>query len=259
MLPPVELADIEPMRTGVSIVREPGSRPEIQIPIQRLGNRLLGSKPLRPKNATAVAIRVDGLQCADASAADELTGEPELASILAALLRPGLVSASVAAHRLQHRLALPHSHRRGLFAVDILAGHSGHDGHGGVPMRWRGDQHRVDILPLEHLPKIRVSAASREIAVPEFLGVVVIHLFGGPFAPIPPDVAHRQHLDVRPARIAARDVGPRAAEQVSPALPANPEESHRHPFARRNRPATAQRRSGDEGGSASVPAETTAA
>jgi len=42
MLAPIEFADVEPMGRGDAIIRQPGRRPEIKVPIQTLRNRLAG-------------------------------------------------------------------------------------------------------------------------------------------------------------------------------------------------------------------------
>ena len=96
VLAPVELADVEAMGAGVAVVGEIGRRPEVEVPIQILGDRLGRAEALRPDDRAAVAVGVDLLQLADAAAADEFAGPAELAVVFAALLRAGLVDAAVA-------------------------------------------------------------------------------------------------------------------------------------------------------------------
>src|ERR1700722_2452639 len=105
MLAPVQLANVEAMRACIPVIGKPRHRPQVKIPIQRVRHRLARAETRRPKNGAAIAIGVDGLQFADAAAADKFARQAELAAVLAALLRARLVSASVTLDRREHLLA----------------------------------------------------------------------------------------------------------------------------------------------------------
>src|SRR5580658_2806231 len=95
MLAPIQLADVEAMRAYVSVIGKPRHRPQVEVPIHRVRHGFAGAEERRPKNAPAIAISVDGLQLADAAAADKFAGYAELAAVFAALLRARLIDPPV--------------------------------------------------------------------------------------------------------------------------------------------------------------------
>ncbi len=72
----------------------------------------------------------------------------------AAPLRADLDNAFVAARDIAHSLAFLDGLRQGLFDVDVLARLARQDHLGGVPVVWRGDDHRVDVLVFEHAAEV---------------------------------------------------------------------------------------------------------
>ena len=76
---------------------------------------------------------------------------------------------------------------------------------------------------------------------------MVIDLLAGLLAAVAPDIADGQHLDILAPRIAARHIGPGAAQQVAAPLAAHADEPHRHPLAGRHGAGSAQSRGRDNG------------
>ena len=244
MLPPVQLADVEPVRTGISVIRQHRRRTQVQVPIQVGRNGLCGAEPVWPKNGAAVAIRINLLQLADPTAAHEFACLAELATVLAALLRAGLVNAPVTANRSQHRLAFSNRHRGRFFAINVLSRLSGHRGHRGVPMRGRCDQHRIDVRSRQHLPEIRIGLAGAVIALTVSARVILVHFLGRGLAATPPDIANREHLHILAPGVTASHIGPSPAEQVTAALPTHTNEAHRNSLTGRYGPLQSQSRCG---------------
>jgi hypothetical protein len=65
-------------------------------------------------------------------------------------------------------------------------------------------QHRVDVRPGEHFPKVAVSLNAVVAGLAEFLGVHLVRALPGVFATFLAHVADRQHLDISRADISAR-------------------------------------------------------
>jgi len=65
------------------------------------------------------------------------------------LLRAHLDDAVVPADCFDHRLPLADRRGHRFFQVDVLAGRAGIDGHPGVPVRVRSDDHGVDALVIQ--------------------------------------------------------------------------------------------------------------
>src|ERR1039458_3660043 len=85
-------ADIKPVRLAVAIVWKPRHWPQVKVPVQVLGHRLTRFEAFGPKDAAPVPVGIDGLEFADAAAADKFAGHAEFASILAPLLCAGLIN-----------------------------------------------------------------------------------------------------------------------------------------------------------------------
>ena len=134
----------------------------------------------------------------------------------AAMLLPGVVlrahlaDAIVLLDGVAHRQALRQVQRHRLLDVEILAGLAGGDGLERVPVRQGGDDHRVEVLVLEHLPVVAVSAAGG------------LEPFDGRFEPVLVHIASRgdDHVRMRgavaqvdPAHVAAADQA-----EVNPAV-----------------------------------------
>src|ERR1700722_6430143 len=133
VLRPIEFADIEGMRAVFSVEGKHRRGAEIKVPVKTLRHRLAFAEERGPGETTAVAISVNLLQLADAPAADEFRGHAELAAVFAALLGAGLKNAAITFDGGADRLAFLKRAGGRFFAIDVLAGGGGHDGHGGVP------------------------------------------------------------------------------------------------------------------------------
>ena len=234
VLAPVEFADIETVGARVAIVREPWRGTEVQVPVQAFGHWFGGAEPLRPENRPAIAVGVDGLQLPDAATADEFAGNAELAAVFAALLSAGLIDAAVAPDSGQHGLTFGDRHGTGFLAIDVLAGSRGHGGHGSVPVSRGGDEDGINIGPVQDMAKIGIGFAGLVVGVAGGFGVVIVDLLAGLLTPVTPDIADGQDLNVLSARVAARNVGPGAAQQVAAALAPDADEPHRDALAGRD-------------------------
>ena len=69
-------------------------------------------------------------------------------------LRADLANAFVAVHRVANGEALTHMQRHRLLQIDVFASLGGRDGLEGVPMRRRGNDNRIQLLLLQHLPVV---------------------------------------------------------------------------------------------------------
>ena len=108
-------------------------------------------------------------------------------------------------------------------------------------MRRCGDEHGVNVAPLQHLAEIHIPLARLAAGAPGRLRVVFVHALYRALAALAPHIADGEHLHVGPRAVTAGDVGPRAAEQMAAALAADADEAHRDAFARRDRAAQAER------------------
>src|SRR5438094_2635246 len=213
MLPPIQLADVERVRAAVPLVRNHWRRTKIQIPVETCGHRPARAKARRPKNPAAVPVNIDGLELADAATTHKFTSLPKLPAVFAALLRARLVNPAITANRGEHCLAFLNGYGGRFLAVNIFASRSRHRCHGGVPMGGRGDEHRINVGPGEDLAKIIVSLAGFIAALPINFGIMIVYAFGRPLAPIAPDIANREYLDLFSARVPAGHVSPGATKQ----------------------------------------------
>ena len=139
VLAPVELADVKAVSTGIAIIRQPGSGPQVEVPVELGGHRLGRAETLRPEDGPAIAIGVNGLKLANTAAAHKFTGAPELAVVFAALLGAGLIDPPITPNRRQHSLALADSHCARFLAIHVFASGGGHRGHSGMPVGRGGD------------------------------------------------------------------------------------------------------------------------
>jgi hypothetical protein len=69
-------------------------------------------------------------------------------------LRANLDDALVFARRVPHPLAFLDRLGKRLFDVDIFAGLACKDGLDGMPVVWRGDDHGIDVLVIQHLSEV---------------------------------------------------------------------------------------------------------
>ena len=99
------------------------------------------------------------------------------------LLHTGLHDAFGFFDGLYHLLAFFDGMHDGLFAIDILAGFNGVHQHLFVPMVGTGDEHRVDVLPVEEVTVVEVGGGGRSC-----------RLECG-FAVCPVDIANRRHFN----------------------------------------------------------------
>src|SRR5205814_1926191 len=158
-------------------------------------HRFRRPESLGPKDTSAIAVSVNLLQPANAPAAHEFTSLPEFAFVLATLLCAGLINAPVSFYCRRHRLAFANRHRRGLFTINIFPGFGSHHRHRRMPMGRSGNQHRINLWPLEHLTKICIWAAGLVVVLTVDLGVMGINALASALTPIPPDIADSQNLD----------------------------------------------------------------
>ncbi len=123
------------------------------VPVDRLGRRVLRDRPVeRAHHRVAVRPALDQVHLADRPRGEQLARlrVDERADALAADLQhtPGLLL------RLEHPDALVDRVHHRLLAVDVLALFQGVDRHPLVPVVGAGDDHRVDVLPVEDLPVV---------------------------------------------------------------------------------------------------------
>src|SRR5262245_5796616 len=106
--------------------------------------------------------------------------------VAGALLRADLDHAFVLARRLNHLAPFVYGAGDGLLDVNVLARLTGHHGLQRMPVVGRGDDHRVNVLAVEHSTKIPVCINAFEFGV--FDRKVYVRL---------EDVAERDNLRVR--------------------------------------------------------------
>ncbi len=111
-----------------------------------------------------------------------------------------------------------------------------------------GDEHGVDVIAKEHVADIVVGAAAGEAARAALLGVEILDADLGVVGGVMVDVANAEHLHVASGQVAAGQIGPRPAEEVSAALPSNAAETHSYAVAGRRGPFPAEGRGGDDAG-----------
>src|SRR5207245_155843 len=101
VVPPIREIPVYPARTENRAVRTLRRRPQPTIPIKARFHRFLG-KIAPPARAADCCVDVHGLDLADAAAANQLTGQPELRA--RPLLTAGLKDAVILADRIDHGL-----------------------------------------------------------------------------------------------------------------------------------------------------------
>jgi len=94
------------------------------------------------------------------------------------VLRAHLHDPIVAARCPDHLAPLVDRPAQRLFAIYVFASLAGHDRDGGMPVVRRSDQHRVDVLPIQDMPEIRVHIALAD-PLPGRGGAVLIHIANG--------------------------------------------------------------------------------
>ena len=146
-----EVEAIEQLR----IERTPCRRPEVHVPVH---NVLIGSgfrhEPAAHHGLHPGGVSEDLLERTEPPRAGQFTGEREVRQV--ATLGPRLKHAPRAAHRLSQDQALRNVLRDRLLAVHVLARAGGIHRHRAVPVRPRGDQHGIDVFPVEHLAEVAV-------------------------------------------------------------------------------------------------------
>src|SRR5260221_3872471 len=98
VLSPIEFADIETVRAGASVVRQPRRWSEIQVPVEAGRHGFGWPEAGGPKDPAAIPVGVNLFEFPDAAAPDEFTGAPEFAFVLAALLCAGLIDTAIRPH-----------------------------------------------------------------------------------------------------------------------------------------------------------------
>jgi hypothetical protein len=169
-------------------------------------------------------VAVQRLEPAEHAAARDVHGEAKARD--AAALRAALVHGGVPLHGLDHGPALGDRERDWFFTVDILAGFRRLDGKDGVPVVGRSDQHRVNVVAGENLPKIGVRCAV-------LVAVRGIDQVLGRQPAVRIDVAYGQHLHVLERQ---------EALEVVRSLATHANRPHRNPPARRRLPRNARPR-----------------
>jgi hypothetical protein len=114
----------------------------------------------------------------------------------------------------------------GFLAVDVLARPGRQHGQKALSVVGSRDQHRVDIVALDHLPEVVKGGHTTVLAGPEPFLVVLLDPLLRSLGPRSLHVADRQHLDIVSSQVAAGQIRPRAAEQMPAALPSQSGESH---------------------------------
>ncbi len=147
-------------------------------------------------------------------------------------LRAGLEHAAGAAHRLGQRQALRDVLGARLFAVHVLAGLGRQTRRGGMPVRPRGDQHRVDVVAGQQVAQV---AIRRTVLIAVLLVGHLLDLG----TPLGLHVADGHELHVRFWQKAAEVVGAPVADADA---------AQHDPFAGRHGAVFAQRRARDQAG-----------
>jgi len=181
---------------------------------------------------------------ADRAAANQFDRAAELAIVFGTLLGARLEDAAMATKRVDHGAAPRNKVGGWLFAVDVLACPRGQ--HGQEPLGARGhrDEHRVQVIALDHLAKIGVGLHPPVVSLAHALLIVGLAPGLARFGPLLPHVANGHHLHVLAGQVPARQIGPTSAEQVPAALAALTGEAHRDPVARRHEAACSGRATG---------------
>jgi len=141
-----------------AIERPPGRGPEVHVPIDLfLGRLRLGGGPAAHRGSHPGRMGVDGPELAEPAGAGQLAGEGEVGEVPP--LRAGLENPARAAHRLGQRQALHDVLGAGLLAVHVLARLRRVDRGRRVPVRSRGDEHRVDVGAGQQLAEVVIRRA----------------------------------------------------------------------------------------------------
>jgi hypothetical protein len=115
--------------------------------------------------------------------------------VIGGVVRPHLEDLAVPLDGVAHLDRLLDRERHGLLAIDVLPRVHRVDRHFRVPMVGRGDDHGVDVLPVQQLSVIEVSLAAADLLGRRETALV--------------DVADADHLDV--LRLGALDERPQVA------------------------------------------------
>jgi len=107
--------------------------------------------------AWAAYVHMDALDASDAAVADKFARLAELSA--GPLLAARLEDRRVPPDRLGHEVGPADGQRQRLLAVDVLAATGRLDGAQGVPVVGHGDEHRLDVVPGEHLAVVHVALA----------------------------------------------------------------------------------------------------
>ena len=155
---PLDDVDVVGQEVGglaARVVPEPAE--VIHVPV--LGReRLLADGPGEPGRDVPARGEPDAAQLADVAAADQI--DAPLVVGARPLLGSDLDDATVMAGRLDHPPSLAHDVGQGLLHVDVLARRAGQHRHGRVPVVGGGDDHRVDVRPVQQLAEIAEAGGS---------------------------------------------------------------------------------------------------
>ena len=152
------LLEVEAVLERVGIERPPRRGPQVHVPVVhlRVGQRRLG-QPSAQKRRHATRVREHLLDLAQPAGAGEFTREGIVRQI--APLGARLEDGAAAPHRVAVDERLGDVLRAGLLAVDVLPRLGGEHRQESVPVGAGRDQHRVDVLAVEHLAEVAVHRA----------------------------------------------------------------------------------------------------
>ncbi len=127
---PIHVADKQPgeRMPGFAPKRPPRQRPQPHVPVEAFGyGHGTVRRPRHREERTGLAIRVHLFQLTDATVANQIAGNAELALVFRALLHARLVDPIVSATGLDQGATFAHGDGDGFLAVDILAAAQSHN------------------------------------------------------------------------------------------------------------------------------------
>ncbi|OQB27135.1 MAG: hypothetical protein BWY09_03203 [Candidatus Hydrogenedentes bacterium ADurb.Bin179] len=135
------------------IHRGKGARRHLRIDCRRIGMKTFGAD----ETAQVAPQGKGGFDLSQSARPDKVASPSDhrVCSVLAAVLKDPVI----AAHRLHELTAFVNGDRDGLFAVHILSGFYGMDGHGAMPVVRRDDDHGVNVVPCKQFTIIIIGGA----------------------------------------------------------------------------------------------------
>jgi hypothetical protein len=110
-------------------------------------------------------------------------------------------------------------------------------------MNGRSDQHSINVVPGQDVSEIVVCLAGAVLTFAARSAVKPVDSIASLLTPLAPDITRGQYLHVFPSHVAAGQVRPSAAQQMTAPLMTQPDKTHRNPFARGHSYVFAQSRS----------------